>query len=938
MTPERLQQVYEIYLAACGRIPAERRPFLAASCGDDSELRQEVEALLAVSDNASKPDILDRPAMEVAAELADDATETQFLSGSQLGPYRIESRVGAGGMGKVYQATDTRLGRKVAIKVSAERFSERFEREARAISALNHPNICTLYDIGPNYLVMELVEGETLAARLMKGKLSIERTLKYGAQIADALAAAHAKGIIHRDLKPGNIMLTKSGVKVLDFGLAKSRYEATMTASNLIMGTPAYMAPEQRVGKPCDDRTYIWALGLVLQDMGKTRRNPEDAPPELAHLIARCLEEDPERRWQTALDLRAELEWTAERLRYTVPAGSKSNSRVLWGIGAAAAVAAALGGFLIWPRRAPPQMQATLSLTFEGRTMEGGDVGGDVPLPSPNGQDFAFLSPDAAGRQTLWVRPLNNPRARQLPGTEDARQPVWSPDGRSIAFYAKGKLKKISVSGGNPQNIASLGSLATYANALAWSPNGDLIGAVNNREPLFRIRESGGERVPLTHLDVSRGENSHRYAVALPDGKHFLFVARSSRRENNALYLGSLDADETRRLMAVQSNVTYLPARGRRGAALVYVKDGTLVQQGFDGMNVTGEPVAINDNVEYNAPSIYGAFAVSVDGTVLIVRPASAGLSELRWYDRRGKNLGAVGPPGNYTQPRISPDGSRVLFSRPDEQTGNRDLWYMESSRGIAARLTTDPANDWFGVWSPDGRGIVFASDRGRGPRLALYLKTSMEPGAEEMLLFGVSPQERTLDEATPFDWSRDGKSVLFVKGALAAGAELWVLPMTEKGPPAVYLESTFLKQKPRFSPDGKWIAYASNESGRFEVNIRTYGGGPAGNRIQVSRNGGDFPTWRGDSKELFFLAGDLKLYSVNVEGLAKPGTVPLPAPLFAPCADTALLEIPMTGASYVHPYDVTSDGQSFLFNCRATPPGRYDVMLNWRAAGAANP
>jgi Tol biopolymer transport system component len=378
--------------------------------------------------------------------------------------------------------------------------------------------------------------------------------------------------------------------------------------------------------------------------------------------------------------------------------------------------------------------------------------------------------------------------------------------------------------------------------------------------------------------------------------------------------------------MAVQSNVSYVPAGNGNSQALLFVKDGTLVQQAFDGSKLTGEPTEITANLDYFAPSVYGAFAASVDGSVLIVRPANGGLSQLRWFDRSGKPQGSVGPPGNYTQPRISADGSRVLFSRPDEQTGNRDIWYMEISRGAAARLTTDPANDWFGVWSPDSRNIAFGSDRGGGSNLSLYLKISLEPGKGESTLFSIPGVV-----ASPFDWSHDGKWILFFQKA--GGQQLWILPTADKERSFTFLESPFLIQKARFSPDSKWIAYTSNESGRFEVYVRSFAGVPQTNsdRIQVSTGGGDFPVWQNDGKELFFVGADLKMYSVRTADLGKPGTVPQVTLLFTPCADSALAEFPMAGAVNDHPYDVAPDGQRFLFNCRAAPPDRYDVLLNWR-------
>ncbi|PYS36083.1 MAG: hypothetical protein DMG14_25515, partial [Acidobacteria bacterium] len=496
MTPERWRQIEELYHAARER----GRDVLVSA---DPEVRSEVERLL-------------------QQESSGATTVEPLVPGTHLGPYRIEAQLGAGGMGKVFRAIDTRLGRAVAIKTCLEQFSERFHREALAISALNHPHICTLYDIGPNYLVMELVEGETLAARLKRGKLSIEQTIQYGSQIADALAAAHAKGIIHRDLKPGNIMLTKTGIKVLDFGLAKSPQDESLTASHLVMGTPAYMAPEQREGRTCDERTDIFALGLVLQEM--TAAKLDILPPQLAHVIERCVASDPDSRWHAAADLKLELEWIAKRAASSEVPKDRSH-RWTW---IAGALTILVLGIVAWNLLRPPaatDAASRLTLSFEGLIGEG-----NPPAPSPDGQYFVFMAFDASGNRSLWIRSRNSPNARQIPGTEDAQQPIWSADGRWIGFYAQGKLKKVAPSGGSPQTILDVPSISGgTASGAAWNQHGDIVLPQSNRGPLFRVRESGGPPQELTHLDNSRAENSHRFPVFLPDGRHFLFVARSSR-------------------------------------------------------------------------------------------------------------------------------------------------------------------------------------------------------------------------------------------------------------------------------------------------------------------------------------------------------------------------------------------------------------------------
>ena len=431
----------------------------------------------------------------------------------------------------------------------------------------------------------------------------------------------------------------------------------------------------------------------------------------------------------------------------------------------------------------------------------------------------------------------------------------------------------------------------------------------------------------MTKLDASRAENSHRFPIFLPDGRHFLFLARSGRRENNALYLASLDSGQTRRLMAVQSNVTYVPTHNGRSGSILYVRDGTLMLQDFDGEKVTGEPAAVVEGVAYFPASVAAGFAVSADGSVLVLRPAGQGRDRLTWYDRSGTALGFLGPAGTYADLRFSPDGARLLFSRPDEQTGNRDVWYMETSRGVGARLTTNGANDWFAHPSPDGKKIVFASDREGGPQNRAYVKNSMEPGmGEQRLMEGVRSSETE-------DWSHDGKWIMFRTSAPDTGVDLWVVPAEDGKAPFAFLATSFVDAMGRFSADDQWIAYNSTESGRWEIYVRPFSGAPAApsGKIQISSDGGYFPAWSRDGKELFFLGADLKLYSVNTADFGQANASPRPTPLFRPCSDTVLNSLPLPLNFYDYPYDVTPDGRKFVFNCLAAKPNRLDVMLNWQ-------
>jgi Tol biopolymer transport system component len=906
----RWRQIEELYHAALECDAGDRAALLARAAPD---LRRDVESLLA---QPSANIALSQQAWEEAlARLP--VPETHVGAGSQLGPYRIESMLGAGGMGQVYRAVDTRLNRPVAIKIAREGFGERFGREARAIAQLNHPHICTLYDVGPDYLVMELVDGETLDSRLEKGALPLDRVLRYGAQIADALAAAHARGIVHRDLKPGNIMLTKAGVKVLDFGLAKMQTDESLTRSHAVMGTPAYMAPEQRQGKPADARTDIYALGLVLREMatGTQAEDMQGLPPPFVHVVRRCLDSDPADRWQAASDVKKELEWAGVS-QPTAPAGTRrSSARLAWLAGGLGVAAMISFGVVYVQRQSAPTLRPTqFTVSFE---KEIGSVAIQAfPNPSPTGESFVFVGVGANGGTSLWIRPLDSAGARSLAGTEGATGSTWSADGNWIAFYADGKLKKVSPRGGPPQTIAELSGFQDAA----WGPHGDIIFRPTNRAPLFHIRESDGSPRPLTMLNASLTENSHRFPQFLPDGRRFLFTSRCGERANNALYLGSLDSPDVTRLMPAQSAVSYIPPAGGRTESLIYYRDGALVAQPFDlvEQELTGEPAAIVDRVGYNAPSIQAQFRVSRDGRVIIVQGELAG-TRLTWFDRSGEEQGALGARGELNQPRISPMGDRVAFAAPDPQTGNRDVWSIEVTRGITARLTTHVANDWYPVWSPDGRQLVFASDRDGGAEFLPYLKTSMDPGSSE------SRHARL--QVEPRDWSADGRWIAYV-GSM--GRDLFVGPAAG-GEPFPFLVTAAWETNPRFSPDSRWIAYTSDESGRGEVYVRPFSGEPAPptGKLQVSNNGGGYAVWGSSGREIVYMSGDGSVFAVDTRNLGKTETLPTPVRLFQACPATRPQGLPLRGEPIAPGFD-TLDGQRFLVNCLLEPPGRFTVLMNW--------
>ena len=666
MDPRHWRRIEELYHSARQRSPELREDFLAAECRDDAALHRDVQDLLAHDDVPNA--MLDRPAWERASGILQTI---ELAAGTLLGPYRVLGALGSGGMGTVYQAEDTRLRRKVAIKLlrsgtaSKPGMRQRFEREAQAISALNHPHICALYDIGSqdgaDYLVMEHLEGETLAARLRKGALPFPAAMAIAAQVADALGAAHGKGIVHRDLKPDNIMLTAAGPKVLDFGLAKTVAEPVvsggstvtqtepLTTEGAIMGTLPYMAPEQMEGRECDSRTDIFAFGLVLYEMLAGRRafaqdtkagliaaviasDPDFGAirtagnPQFERVLRGCLEKEPAKRWQSILDVKRLLEWPAEA------AVVRPKRRWLpWVLASAAVAAAWVIGAGYVRQAAAPVTPLRFSIDLGGLDFDGFAVG--TPAVSPDGSQLVYVARDGAGVPSLRVRRFDRESAAALPDTGGASSPFWSADGRWIGFHADGKLNKIPVSGGRAQKIAEV---STLGNA-AWSTTGDIVFSMGSRTPLYHVHESGGEPRQITNLDLSRRENSHRRPVFLPSGKQFLFTARCSDRGNDALYLGSLDSGKSAPIAAMHSNVEYVPARADHPAALLYVRDGVLVSQRFDGTRLTGEPATVVDGVRHSPASASAVFTASADGRMLVYGSIAAGQTTLTWFDRSGQ-------------------------------------------------------------------------------------------------------------------------------------------------------------------------------------------------------------------------------------------------------------------------------------------------------------
>lgn len=873
-----------------------------------------------------------------------------LTSGTKLGPYEIQSPLGAGGMGEVYRARDTRLDRDVAIKVLPANLSsdpslrQRLEREAKAVSRLSHPHICTLHDIGHqdgvDFLVMELVEGETLEQRLIKGSLPPDQTLRYAAQVADALAKAHKLGIVHRDLKPSNIMLTKTGAKLMDFGLAKesgpaplataltemTMEQAKLTSQGTVVGTFQYMAPEQLEGKEIDGRADIFALGELMYEMatgkpafaGKSRASliaailtseppPISAtqpltPPALERVVKKCLAKDPDERWQSASDLAAELKWIAEGgvrsgEAQRAPIGGAKAQRVSWLLAAVFFLLALVGGAAWWTssHRHLPAMYFHASVPFAAH---------DVAM-SPDGRTLAMVAYSApANNYMLWTYEVGSRRTTLLDGTHGAGYPFWSPDGKSIGYFAEGKLRKVAVAGGQVEVLCD----APNGRGGAWNRDGTIIFAADALGALLRVSSSGGTPQELTKLDTSRSEAGHRWPMFLPDGRHFIYLAAnfSGRPGINAIFLGSLDSTEKRLLVSTSANASYSDP-----GYLLYLRDNTLVAQSFDPKNFTlsGEPHTLNDEVLY-FPQVYRA-VFSVSGPEMLVTQTGKGvyLSQLTWFDRSGKQVGTIGKPAWYNNVELSPDGRRVATDQTDQDGRNVDVWVLDPARDATTRLTFDPALDMTPVWSPDGKQIVFSSNRSL--RFRFYQKNADGSGSEQEIADG------GVDAFNSLDWSRNGKYIL-----VRRNNELWYLTWPERELKPL-IQVKWVVRGAQFSPDGRWVAYASNESGSMEVYVTSF---PSGNgKWQVSTGGGQEPRWRKDGKELFFLSRDSKMMAAPVSTGAsfEAGT---PVSLFQtrrrqPISSQDLLS-----------YDVSADGQRFLIATQVdeanTAP--LSVLLNW--------
>jgi Tol biopolymer transport system component len=900
-----------------------------------------------------------------------------LTTGSRLGPYEITAAIGAGGMGEVYRARDSKLGRDVAIKVLPEVFASdaermaRFQREATVLASLNHPNIATIYGLedssSTRALVMELVEGPTLADRIKSGPIPINEALPIAKQICDALEYAHERGIIHRDLKPANVKVTNDdAVKVLDFGLAKAlegdpssidistspTISRMATMQGELLGTAAYMSPEQAKAKSVDRRADIWAFGCVIYEMltgkqaftGETvteslaavimkdpdwSQLPSATPMRVRVLLQRCLQKDPKQRLRDIGDARISLDEVLSGTPDLAPVG-KAEAAVVplwhralpWAIAATAVAVAAVAVWAPWRAATTP--------------VQGESVRFQIPLPekvtlattgafalSPDGRQLAFPATGSDGVQRVWVRALDSLEAHPLPGSESNLVPpfVWSPDSRYIAFDAGGKLKKIPVSGSPAETICDI---STNIVGGSWNRDGVIIfGQATGG--LMQVSAAGGSPAsPLTILDLSRGETQHAMPSFLPDGRHFVYL-RWGGVENDGVYVGSLDAkpeeQSTKRLVATQTGPAYVPSADSSPGQLLFLRAGTLLSQPFDArrLELVGEAATLADGLGRYLR--FGFFSASTNG-VLVYRASGAGSQQLTWDDTQGKALGTVGEPADvFPTLSLSPDGAHAAVSRIDAQGQNSIIWLLDFSRGTSTRFTFGSSSATSAVWSVDGNRIIFASNREGAYNL--YQKLASGAGDEELLL-------KSDESKYPTSWSRDGRFLLYVvQGNGKAG--IWVLPLEGDKKPFPFMRQESNQHLAQFSPDGHWVAYSSDESGREEIYVRPFSPDPkqnaasAGGKWLISSNGGIQPRWRGDGKELYYISSDRKLMAVEIRT----------SPVFQAGVPKVFFQTLLTSNTFYFRWDATADAKRFLLETPSAQSAQapFTVVLNWQAA-----
>ena len=898
-------------------------------------------------------------------------------SRTRLGHYEILAPLGAGGMGEVYRARDSKLGRDVALKVLPDAFARepdrmaRFQREAKVLASLNHPNIAAIYGLedsdGSYALVMELVEGPTLADRIKQGPIPVDEALRIAKQICEALEYAHERGIIHRDLKPANIKVTNDdAVKVLDFGLAKALEGDALsqdvstsptishmaTQAGILLGTAAYMSPEQARGKSVDRRADIWAFACVLYEMltgkstfaGETvsdtlaaviKEEPNWAqlrpgtPVRVRVLLQRCLHKDPKQRLRDIGDARISLNEVLSGEREPSAGAAAIDVRPVrstlpWALFGGAGAALLVLGFLHF-RQQPTVVNAVrFQIPVPEKAML--SAGGAFVL-SPDGRQLAFYAAGTDGVQRLWIRPLDSLEARPLPGSEGSgvnpAAVVWSPDSQSIAFDAGEKLKKIAVSGGQSQTLCDIGGRAVAVGG-SWNRDGVII---FGQYPgvIARVAANGGSAVPLTALDPSRGEIRHTFPSFLPDGRHFIYLRTSNQPENSGVYVGSLDAkpgdQDSRRLLAIAQGAIYMPSANPKSGQLLFMRDGGLIAQPFDAgrFELTGEPVAIAEQV--GSYREFGFFSASTNGVLAYRLGGLIGMLQLTWFDQEGKVLGTLGDWGLYGSLAVSPDGKSAAVIRRDPQGEKATIWLYDFSRGTSSRFTFGSGSYGYPIWSADGNRIFFASDA--NGQWDLYQKPANGAKDEELLL-------KSSDWKFPMSVSRDGRFLMYTASDPATNAKfgLWVLPLQGDGKPFPFQQTAFSESEGHFSPDGHFVVYRSDETGQFEIFVRAFSPdlgaaqSIAGGKWQISNGGGLRPWWSPDGKEVYYLTPDGKVMVVPVTT----------SPTFQAGVPKFLFQVPPQNrrSTGIH----TADGKRFLFpvpaDQTAQPP--FTVVLNWQA------
>jgi eukaryotic-like serine/threonine-protein kinase len=882
-----------------------------------------------------------------------------FLSpGVRLGPYEVVAAIGAGGMGEVYRARDTRLGRDVAIKVLPSHVSsdaglrERFEREARTIAALNHPHICTLHDVGHqdgiDFLVMEFLDGDSLAQRLARGPLPLDQALAIAIAVTDALDKAHRAGIVHRDLKPGNIVLTKSGAKLLDFGLARVTPAAVaasglsmaptgvtpVTAQGAILGTLGYMAPEQLEGREADARTDIFAFGCVLHEMltgkrafdGKTQasliaaileREPAalitlqpSTPRALDRLVRKCLAKEPEKRWQTAADVSDELKWIVEEgIDVALKAStSMQPTKRRWLAPAVGTVALAVVAVIATAVYLRPAPSPVTPVRFGIGPPESNALfqGVHSLAVSPDGKRVVFVASVPPNPPRLWIRALDSSTAQVLQGTDNATQPFWSPDSRYLGFFTVAGIKKIDAGGGPPQTLTAnpCSGCAPYGGT--WNRSGVILfstaGATSAVSAIFRVSDAGGTATEVAKPDASKQEIAYAWPSFLPDGRHFLFLL--ARTGVATIAVGELDSSERKVVVPNTTSSAMFAAPGY----VLFVRQGTLMAQPFDaaGIEATGEAVPIAENVQYSPNNDAAAFDASQSGVLAYRTGSTAAPLRLVWVDRRGVEQPLSAPPHEYYAPRIAPDGRRVALSLgvvPDTQ-----IWLYDFNRDTLTRLTFEGAANIGALWTPDGQRIAY-----KGPSNNLYWQPSDGSGTAELIT-----TEKLSRNNVPASWTPDGRTLLFTYDTTTRN--IWTLPLTDRKPHVLVQTATY-ETAPRISPDGHWVAYDSRESGRDEIYVRPYPG--PGGKWQISTDGGSEVVWNRNGRELFYRSG-AKMMAVEITA----------APTFSPGKPVQLFEGSYVPTPLSFPnYDVSLDGQRFLMLKNATPTqtvSQIDVVLNW--------